>query len=331
MTQSNSHSGKRRVFLKAGASAASLSMFPLVARAQKKRLLIGSTSASSSQYGYFVAISQLINQNVDNLDTSVTETGATMDNLRRMARNQVDFGLVTTNVMHMANAGTGEFEGKPHSGRLLWIYSIAPQNVVVRKDADIHKLPDLNGKKFNSGLKGSASEKTADSVLELLGIKPDIVRGSTGEIVDAIKDGRVLGYVKSGAGLKLDASSKEIAAFTPVTVLSLSDDERSKIVESMPELSIVDVPADAEAEIDAYTTWGFGLGVAAAESMDEDTAYNIVKVVCEDKTRQAAALADVAGVDFAEMTLKYASSPLHPGAVRYFKERGLDVPDRLIG
>lgn len=325
------YSDKRRSILKSGVSVAGLSMMPIIARAQKKRLLIGSTSASSSQYGYFVALSQLINQKVADLDTSVTETGATMDNLRRMSRNQVDFGLVTTNVMYAANEGTGAFEGKPHGGRLLWVYSIAPQNVVVRKDSGIESLSDISGKKFNPGLKGSATEKTAEAVLDLLGVEPDIVRGSTGEIVDAVKDNRVMGYVKSGAGLKLDASSQEIAAFTPVNVISLSDDERVKVSDSMPELSIVDVPADEGAKIEAYSTWGFGLAVAAAESMDENTAYEIVKAACEDKTKQASALADVKGVDLAEITLKYASSPLHPGAIKYFKEIGLDVPDRLVG
>lgn len=64
----------------------------------EEQLLIGSTSTSSSQYGYFVAVGQIINQHVDNVRTSVVETGATVDNLRRILRNQVDMGLVTTNV-----------------------------------------------------------------------------------------------------------------------------------------------------------------------------------------------------------------------------------------
>ncbi len=63
----------------------------------QEKLLIGSTSASSSHYGYFVAVSQLINQKVKGVDASVVETGATVDNLRRLARKQVDLGLVTTN------------------------------------------------------------------------------------------------------------------------------------------------------------------------------------------------------------------------------------------
>jgi TRAP transporter TAXI family solute receptor len=302
----------------------------VAAHAQAKKLLIGTTSSSSSHYGYFVAVSQVVNKNVSGVDTAVVETGATMDNLRRLEGHQVDFGLVTTNVMHHANAGTGAFAGKAVKSRLLWIYSIAPQNAVVRKDSGVKSLAELGGRKFNTGLKGSATEKTTDAVFALLGIKPVVVRGSTGEIVSAMKDNRVVGYVKSGAGLKLDASSREIATFTPVAVLSLDAAQKARIASAMPELSLVDVPADAASGIPAYSTWGFGVGAAASSDMDEKTAYEIVKAVCEDKSVQAAAFADVSGVDIAELTVKYAASPLHPGAVRYFRERGLQVPDRLI-
>src|SRR5690606_24772636 len=330
-TMKQAHSTWRRAMLMTAAVTTCLSLLPLTAHAQDKKLLIGTTSSSSSHYGYFVAVSQVVNKQVKGVDTSVTETGATMDNLRRMERNQVDFALVTTNVIHHANAGTGDFAGKPNNSRLLWIYTMAPQNAIVRKDANIVDLQALNGKKFNTGLKGSATEKTTDAVFEVLGIQPDVVRGSTGEIVDAVKDNRSVGYVKSGAGMKLDASSREIATFTPIQILGLTDSQRDKIKEAMPELSMVDVPADSSVGTAAYTTWGFGVGAAASTQMDEETVYQIVKAICEDKTVQAAALADVADVDIAEMTLKYAASPLHPGAIRYFKERGLDVPDRLIG
>jgi len=310
--------------------ASALALSHGAAVAQSKKLLIGTTSSSSSHYGYFVAVSQVVNKKVKDVDTAVVETGATMDNLRRMERRQVDLGLVTTNVIHHANAGTGDFEGKPTKSRLLWIYSIAPQNAVVRQDAGVSSLAGLAGRKFNTGLKGSATEKTTDAVFALLGIKTDVVRGSTGEIVDAVKDNRAVGYVKSGAGIKLDASTREIATFTPIGVLGLDDAQKARIGAAMPELSIVEVPADAPTRLPAYTTWGFGVGAAATAELDEEIAYQVVKAVCEDKEAQAAAFGEVAGVDIAEMTIKYAASPLHPGAVRYFRERGLQVPARLI-
>jgi TRAP transporter TAXI family solute receptor len=295
-----------------------------------QRMLIGSTSASSSHYGYFVAVSQVINEKVAGVETSVVETGATVDNLRRFARKQIDLGLVTTNVLSQAYYGKQEFKGRPVKSKLLWVYVIAPQNAIVRKDAGITDFVGLNGQRYNPGLKGSATENTTEAVFEVLGIKPDYVRGSTTDIVTAVKDNHIRGYVKSGAGLKIDASSRDISTFTPIDILSLSTNQADLIKAKLPEVSIVEVPAGAGPGIGSYTTWGFAVACSAGLDMDETTAYNIVKAICEDKTVQASAMASVKGADFVEMTLKYATSPLHPGAIKYFKEVGATIPDRLI-
>lgn len=298
------------------------------AQAQEK-LLIGSTSSSSSQYGYFVAVSQLINQKVTGVDSAVVETGATVDNLRRLQRKQIDLGLVTTNTGYQAYAGTEAFKDKPVDVRLLWVYSAAPQNVIVRKDSGITSLAGLDGKKFNPGLRGSATEKTTEAVLALLGVKVDAARGSTSDIVDAVKDNRVIGYVKSGAGIKLDGSSLDIATFTPISVLSLTPDQARKIEKEMPDLGIVNVPAGAADGVPAYTTWSFGLAVVARADLSADVAYAVVKAIDEDKTVQANALAEMKGADIARMTIDYGSIPLHPGAAKYFQEKGLTFPARI--
>ena len=223
--QSQGGETMKRLMLTAAALAALSLAATAPAGAQNKRLLIGSTSASSSQYGYFVALGQLINDKVPGVTASVAETGATLDNLRRMQRGQVDLGLVTTNVVQHAWEGTDEFEGHAQKAPILFVYSPAPQNVVVRKDAGVSKLADLDGKRFNPGIRGSATEATAEAVFKTLGITPDYVRGSTTDVVDQVKDNRLVGYVKSGAGEKLDASSLDINTFTPISVVSLSDEQ----------------------------------------------------------------------------------------------------------
>lgn len=296
----------------------------------KDKLLIGSTSASSSQYGYFVALSQLINSKVPNVESSVVETGATVDNLRRIERGQIDFGLVTTNVTYHAYAGEGAFEGRKIDNQLLFVYSPAPQNVVVRADSGVTSLADLEGKRFNPGLKGSATEKTAEAVFKLLGIAPDWVRGSTTDMVNSIKDNRAIGYVKSGAGNKLDGSSLDIATFTPVKVLGLNDEQKKLIRDKMPDIAVVDVPAGAADGIPAYSTWSFGLAVTASPKLPEETAYQIAKAVFEDKTVQVGALSSLKGIDLVALTLEQSTVPLHPGVVRYLEEKGHTVPDKLI-
>ncbi|WP_298722897.1 TAXI family TRAP transporter solute-binding subunit [uncultured Ferrovibrio sp.] len=309
------------------AMTAAILSFPVAA---KDKLLIGATSASSSQYGYFVALSQLINSKVPNVESAVVETGATVDNLRRIDRKQIDLGLVTTNVGYQAYAGEGDFAGKKVDNRLLFVYSGAPQNVIVRADSGVNTLADLKGVRFNPGLKGSATEKTTEAIFKVLGIAPDYVRGSTTDIVDAIKDKRAIGTVKSGVGNKLDGSTLDIATFTPIKVLSLTPEQKKLVEEKFPDLSVVDVPAGAAEGIPAYSTWSFGLAVHARTDMPEEIAYQIAKAVFEDKTVQVGALSSLKGLDLIQMTLENGTIPLHPGVLRYLKERNVNVPAKLM-
>lgn len=298
--------------------------------AQAQDLLIGSTSASSSHYGYFVAVGQLINENAEGVKATVVETGATMDNIRRMSRNQIDLGLVTTNVAQHANAGSNEFEGNAQDLRLLWVYTGAPQNVVVRSDANVASLDALATVKFNPGIKGSATESTTEAVFKTLGLTADYVRGSTTDIVNSIKDNRVAGYVKSGSGNKLDGSTMDIATATDIEILGLTPEQADKLRAEMPDISVVNIPEGAADGIPAYTTWSFGVGVAAPATMDDETAYKIVSVIMADQTAQANAMASLKGANLADMTLQFGTIPLHPGAVRWFKEQGIELPAKLI-
>lgn len=297
--------------------------------AQDQDLLIGSTSASSSHYGYFVAVGQLINETAEGLSASVVETGATLDNIKRMSRDQVDMGLVTTNTAQHAFAGTNDFEGNSQDLRLLWVYTNAPQNAIVRADAGVDSLEGLEGVRFNPGIRGSSTEATTEAVFDTLGLSADFARGSTTDIVGAIKDNRVAGYVKSGSGLKLDGSTMDIATATDVEVLGLSEEQAETLRAEMPDLSVVDVPEGAAEGIPAYTTWAFGVGVAAPASLDEEAAYKIVSAIMADESAQANAMASIGDADLAQLTMDYGTIPLHAGAARWFEENGYDIPEKL--
>ena len=313
-----------RTTLLAGIAAAALAM----PAAAQERLALGATNAQSSHYAYFAALAKIINASGD-YQASVVETGATVDNLKRMDRGQLDVGLITTSALYHANEGIKTFEDGAIPSQLLWAYALAPQNVIVRQDAGVTSIGELGGVRYGPGQRGSSTEATSEDVMGLLGVEPDWVRGSNGELAAAIKDGRAEGFIKSAVGTGFDALTTDIATFTPVQVLGITDEQEAAIREELPELSIVEMPGGEMENSGPYKTWGFMIGVSARPDLPEQVAYDMVKAVMEDEVEQVTAFPSIEGADLAELTLAYATTPLHPGAVRYYEEAGYEVPDRL--
>jgi len=153
----------------------SLFMFHVVSAgpgvaADKKLLAMGSTQSSSSHYAYFVSVAKIINENVQEANVNVVETGASVDNIKRIKKGQLDLGLTTIHLQYQAFHGMGPWKDDPIKDQyVLWVYQAAPQNFVVREDSGVKTVYDLAGKQFNPGMRGSASEKTAEAILDALG------------------------------------------------------------------------------------------------------------------------------------------------------------------
>jgi TRAP transporter TAXI family solute receptor len=303
-----------------------------VLAASKKQLAMGSTQSSSSHYAYFVAVAKIINTHVPEVNISVVETGASVDNINRIKKGDLDLGMTTIHLQYQAFHGMGTWNGKPIKDQyVLWVYQAAPQNFVVREDSGVKTVYDLAGKAFNPGMRGSATEKTVESILEALDIVPNFYRGGTDDTVAAIKDNRIVGYVKSGAGVKsLDASTLDIATFTPIRLIGFTDEDISKVQKKYPYLSPVSIPQGIYKDSPAYKTFAMLIGVVAKKDLPEDLVYKMVKASYENFNDQVAAYPSIKGTDLAELTLSTCTVPLHPGAIKYYKELGLKVPDNLI-
>ena len=78
-----------------------------------------------------------------------------------------------------------------------------------------------------------------------------------------------------------------------------------------------------------YRTWGFMIAVSAEPGMSEETAYAITKAALENQQAQAAAFPALDGIDIGTLTVDFATTPMHPGAIRAFEELGYEVPDNL--
>jgi uncharacterized protein len=295
----------------------------------KKQLVVGATASSSGYYVYYVSVAKAINQYVPNLNATVVETGATVDNLKRMAKGQVDIGLTTAETLALNYAGAGPYKDAANPKlRVLMVYSDIPQSYMVREDSGVTKFADLAGKPFNSGLNGSATELTTDMLLNGLNIKTNAVKGSTGDITAAIKDRRVIGFGKTGWQ---DPSILDLMATTKLRFLSFSPEEEAAAKKVLPPGVVwMDIPKDTYKGIPAYRTFGLVFATGATTDLSEQDAYNILKSHDQGMKEIAAAFKDVDGQDVWKLTVDQAPIYLHAGTVKFLKEKGIKVPDNLI-
>lgn len=317
------------------ALAVSILLLPANSFAKKKFILVGSTQTASSHYAYGVAAVKSINKYAKGVSATVVETGASVDNVKRLMAGQIDIGLTTYKVAYEALNGLGIWKKHPAKDlRMLWAYTRSIDFYVVRADSGVYKLEDLDGKLFNPGMRGSSTEFTTRQVFEILGIKPKYYIGGTTDAVKAIKDGRIVGYIKTGVGTQLDASTLDVMSMTKIRLISMTPEQVRKVRSVVPYLPFFTIPAGgikAMPDQPEYTSWGMVITYAAMKSFPEDLAYKIVKAVVKGRPYQVAAFPAAREVDMVQFTPKTTPIPLHAGALKAYRELGAkEIPARAI-
>ena len=310
---------ERNFALAAGLCVAMMSM---PAGAAEKQLNMGGSTTSSAFYPYYTAVAASISQAWPDVNVTVVSAGGYAKNDAMMRQGRMDFAGLSPDVIDEAMKRGFEY-------RVLWYASSAPQVITVVKDAPIKTVSDLNGRCFHPGMTGSASEKYMMSVLRVLGTEPKLHLSDPKDAISAIQNGHCLGQVKSISGTKLDAATAELHLTTPVKPVAYTDAEIAKVTKALPWMGFITIPAGIVEGAPAFKTHEIAMVFAAPSTMDEDTGYKLVKGMWDGFAEQCAAFKGVCDIDMPKKTIASASHPLHPGAVRYFRELGLEVPDRL--
>jgi TRAP transporter TAXI family solute receptor len=308
---------------------------PSISKAKRQYIFIGASSAASSHYAYTVGVAKAINKYVKGVKANVVETGASVDNLKRIRAGQLDMGIGGMKVLYEAWKGLGKWKDNPYPDlRVLWVYAKTIDYIVVRADSGVKKLEDLTGKDFNPGIRGSATESTTKQIFEILGVKPKYHIGGTSDAVKAIKDGRIVGYVKTGIGTQLDASTLDIMTLTKIRLISLTEEQVRKILAALPYVSIVSVPAggiNAMPDQPEYRNWGMVTAMECLKSLSDDLAYQFVKAAVRGREYQIAAYPACKYVNMVQETPTLSKIPLHAGALKAYRELGAkSIPSAVI-
>ncbi|WP_018917976.1 TAXI family TRAP transporter solute-binding subunit [Vreelandella zhanjiangensis] len=288
---------------------------------------IGVAPAASGWYFGYSELSRLISADSP-VEISVRETGGSRENTIRLGRGEIDLALVDASGAYEAYNGEGRYENNAidQMRMMLWV---APSTMhwAVRQDSGIETFEELNGERFNPSSIGGGGEYITELVFDALDITPDYQRMSMGDAADAVVDGRIIGF--SYNGIPPIPAFTEVHSSRPLHILSFDDEQIEKATEAVPFLSRAVIPAGTYRDVEEATTLGSYIGIAATDELSEEAAYEITRAYWENVENLGRTFAPAEGMT-AEVSVENTATPLHAGALRYYREIGIEVPDELV-
>ncbi|KUL92825.1 C4-dicarboxylate ABC transporter [Bosea sp. WAO] len=305
------------------ATAFAIAVAPGAARAQEFiNVLTGGTSGVYYPLG--VALSKIYGEKVPNVRPTVQATKASVENLQLLQQGKGEIAFTLGDSLDAAWKGDEEAGFKAPLKKLRGITAIYPNyiQIVASKDSGIKTLADLKGKRLSVGAPKSGTELNARAILAAAGLSyKDLGKVEYlpfAESVELMKN-RQLDATLQSAGLGV-ASLRDLATSVEITVVEVP---AAVVDKAGPPFVKVAIPANTytgqTAAVPAAAVVNY---LATHEGMKEETVYQMTKAVFENLPDLAAAHAAARSIKL-ENALDGMPLPLHPGAARYFKEKGL--------
>jgi len=298
------------------------------ARGARLRLSIATGQVGGAYYVLGGGLAKVISEHVPNVQVTAELTAASVDNLKFLRAGQVDLGLALGPSLADAYHGTGTFrEFGRVPVRALAVLYIQPMHLVTLAPG-IARVADLRGHVVSTQNPGSGTEVVALRMLEAAGLDPDrdLTRERLGpaQAIDALKDGKIDAFF-NGSAAPAPAVLELATAFRGEMRLVPSGDLLPVLHEryGAAQFPLAIIPARTyPGQEDDVPTVGSPTVLVVDEKMGEQLAYEITRAVLEH-TAELAAIHPVAKTFTAARLASGSPVPFHPGAVRYYRERGV--------
>lgn len=302
---------------------------PAVAQ-EKINLSIGTGGTGGVYYPLGGGIANVLSKHVPGMQATAEVTGGSVDNLKLIGSGKPYIGLTMVDVALDADKGEDKFKGNRVPVRTLMILYPNRMHIVTVEGTGINKIADLKGKRMSTGSPGSATEVMAFRVLEAAGLDKDkdVKRERLGvaESVNAVKDRKIEAFFWVGG---LPTAGVTDLANTPGTTVKLID--HADLVPAMNQkygnLYIKDsIPKETYRGMSADNHQATVMNILVAhESMDDKTAYNIVKTIFDKRDDLIAVHKEAANFKLENQKAAASPVPFHPGALKYFAEKGVKL------
>ena len=298
---------------------------------KKQRFVtIGTGGVTGVYYPAGGVIAKFVNRKKDDygIRMSVESTGGSVFNINAVLSGDLDFGIAQSDRQYQALKGLAEWKDRGPRTDLRAVCSLHPEliSLVAADDAGIRSLADLKGKTVSIGNPGSGQRGNALDVLKAAGVKLEDIRVEglkASESPDELQNGRIDAFFytvghPNGAIKQATTGLRRKVRFVPITGMD-------KLIAASPYYAVASIPISlypkAVNTADVPTV-GVMTTVVTSAKVPDDVVYAVTREIFENLDElkgQHPAFAHLT----AEGMLKGLSAPIHPGAMKYFKEAGL--------
>jgi TRAP transporter TAXI family solute receptor len=314
------------IFIFALALAVSFAIPAQQAEAGRRFLSIASGWVTGAYYPFAGAVSRVAWKHLKDKNIKVTaeSSGASVANAKLISVGDTDFALLQNDIAAYAYRGEQMFK-KPIKN-IRGMMTLYPETIqiVARKDAGIKTVADLKGKRVSIGPLGSGTAENAKQVMGAYGLTVKDIKMQqmkSSQAADYMKDGRLDAYFNTtGVGA---AHIIDTFVLVDAMIVPIDGDKADALIKKYPFYA-KDVVAK-----DAYKGMGGDVNtiavmamMATSESMEADIVYTILKAIYSDLDQISKAHKKFSYIKL-EKALNGMSIPLHAGAEKFFKEKGL--------
>ncbi|WP_372424968.1 TAXI family TRAP transporter solute-binding subunit [Salinarimonas chemoclinalis] len=296
---------------------------------QQQFVSIGTGGVTGVYYPVGGAICRLMNQTRRDhgIRCSVESTGGSVFNVNAIRGGDLDFGVVQSDVQYQAFNGEGRFAEQGAQENLRAVFSLHPEpfTLVARAGAGIAGFDDLEGKRVNIGNPGSGQRALMDILMERKGWTAGTFALASelapAEQAQALCDNNVDAFVYSVG--HPNGSIQEAASSCDAVLVDVTGPEVDALVEEFPFYFTAEIPGGMyRGTDDTTTTFGVGATFVASAEVPEEAVYTLVKSVFDNFDSFIGLHPALANLEPETMIEAGLSAPLHPGAERYYRERG---------
>lgn len=291
---------------------------------------IGSCPVGCTAYTWSAGIADVINRNVEGVEATAEETKGYVANIKLLQDEEIEASMATSLSSYEAYAATGPYEGSEPGKILSWM-SIAPvgMHIIALDGGPINGIEDLKGKRVGMGQPGGVSMLDANVLMEMVaGEDFEPFRVRLGDMVDMLSDGNIDAAIWNGS-FPLPPVIK-LSAQRDMKLIPISDAFYADLSAKYPPYFRLSIPGGTYEDVaDDTPTYGLANGLVISADMPEERVYLMTKAIF-DNLDALAGVHPALGRVSKDTVLNGFGAPLHPGALRYYREIGVPGIEEFV-